>query len=103
MTDARQVTALVDAEIAALDGATRANRLLLQDFARLRVRRPHPVTVQFSGGFFQTCWTVTRSDGAWSVLFMPQAGYFTLCADSDFGPLDIGVHGPALQVFDSVR
>lgn len=98
----RHVTDLIEAEIAALDTSGRAERLLLEDFQRLRVRRPRPITVQFSGGIWQKCWSVTRSDGAYSVYYLPTAGYFSLCVDSDFGPLDIGVHGPALMCFSAV-
>ena len=76
--------------------------MMLEAFARLRVRCPRPITVNFSGGLTQTCYSVTRSNGDYSVLFMPKAGYFSLCVDSDFGPLDIGVHGPALACFASV-
>ena len=60
------------------------------------------VTVQFSGGLTQRCWQVTRSDGDYAVVYMPNAGYFALCVMSAFGPLDIGVHGPALGCFGSV-
>lgn len=98
---ARHVTALVEAELAAFDDDSRAGRMLLEDFASLRVR-PRPVSVQFSGGFVQRCWTVTRSNGAYSVYYMPKAGYFTLCVDTDLGPMDIAVHGPALAVFGAV-
>ncbi|WP_417207414.1 hypothetical protein [Antarctobacter sp.] len=96
------VTRLVDGELAGFAVRGRGDRLLLEDFARLRVRRPRPITVTFSGGLTQTCYSVTRSDGDYSVLFMPKAGYFSLCVDSVFGPLDIGVHGPALGCFASV-
>ncbi|MEN9061807.1 MULTISPECIES: hypothetical protein [Ponticoccus] len=98
---ADRVTALVEAELAAFDGTTRAGRMLLEDFARLRVA-PRPVSVRFSGGFVQRCWTVTRSNGAYSVVYMPRAGYFSLCVDTDLGPVDIAVHGPALAVFGAV-
>ncbi len=60
------------------------------------------VTVQFSGGITQRCWQVTRSDGDYAVVYMPNAGYFSLCVMSALGPLDIGVHGPALGCFGSV-
>lgn len=63
---------------------------------------PYEVTVNFSGGLTQRCWQVTKSDGDYSVVFMPLAGYFALCVDSVFGPLDIGVHGSALGCFGSV-
>lgn len=98
---AARVTALVEAELAAFDASDRAGQMLLEDFARLRVT-PRPVTVQFSGGFRQTCYSVTRSNGAYSVFYMPKAGYFSLCVDTDLGPMDIAVHGPALAVFDAV-
>lgn len=75
--------------------------MLLSEFSRLRVR-PRPITVNFSGGITQTCYSVTRSDGDYSVFFLPLAGYFSLCVDSLFGPVDIGVHGPALSCFSSV-
>ena len=99
---ADHVTRLVEAEIAAFDASDRAGRMLLEDFRRLRVRRPRPITVQFSGGIRQTCWSVTRSAGSYSVCYLPSAGYFSLCVDSDFGPLDIGVHGPAIGCFSAV-
>ncbi|WP_300532904.1 hypothetical protein [uncultured Mameliella sp.] len=96
------VTRLVEDELAGFAVESPGDRLMLEDFARMRVRRPRPITVNFSGGLTQTCYSVTRSNGAYSVLFLPRAGYFSLCVDSDFGPLDIGVHGPALGCFASV-
>lgn len=93
---------LIEAELAGYPVRTDGDRILLRDFARMRVRRPRPVTVNFSGGLTQTCYSVTRSDGAYSVLYLPSAGYFSLCVDSVFGPVDIGVHGPALACFASV-
>lgn len=99
---AARVTRLVDVELAGFAVRGRGDRLLLEDFARLRVKRPRPITVNFSGGLTGTCYSVTRSDGEYSVLYMPTAGYFSLCVDSVFGPLDIGVHGPALDCFASV-
>jgi hypothetical protein len=96
------VTQLVEAEITAFDASARAGRMLLDEFQRQRVKRPRAITVNFSGGITQTCWTVTRSNGAYSTVYLPSAGYFSLCVDSDFGPLDIGVHGPAIAVFSAV-
>ena len=63
---------------------------------------PFETTVQFSGGMTQRCWSVTRTDGSYRVVYLPLAGYFSLCVESDFGPLDIGVHGSALGCFASV-
>jgi hypothetical protein len=99
---AQHVTALVDAEIVSFATLTSSDHATLDDFRRMRVRKPRPITVNFSGGITQICWSVTRSNGAYSVLYLPTAGYFSLCVDSDFGPLDIGVHGPAIQVFSAV-
>jgi len=45
---------------------------------------------------------VTHGDGTYRVVYLPRAGYFSLCVESDFGPLDIGVHGPAPGCFASV-
>lgn len=95
------ITRLVDAEIAALDPAARADAALLAEFSALRVK-PSPVSVQFSGAIVQTCWMVTRSNGRYQVIYLPTAGYFSLCMNSDLGLLDMGVHGPALQCFASV-
>ncbi|MWD28306.1 hypothetical protein E0K89_012540 [Aquicoccus sp. SCR17] len=100
-TTPEKVRRLVDEEIAAFDITDRARRKTLEAFERLRVP-PREISVQFSGGITQECWMVTRSNGQYSVVYLPTAGYFSLCVDSDFGPLDIGVHGPALGCFGSV-
>ncbi len=99
---ASHVTRLIEAETAAFPVKERGDRMLLEEFARLRVKRPRPITVNFSGGMTDICYSVTRSNGAYSVLFLPSAGLFSLCVDSIFGPVDIGVHGPALACFGSV-
>lgn len=99
LTDlATTITRLIDAEVAAHAGHPDT----LAHFLALRVPRPRPVRVQFSGGIMQTCWTVTRSDGCYQVTYLPESGYFSLCVGSDFGPLDIGVHGGAIQCFSAV-
>lgn len=69
---------------------------------RAAFRQPKLVSVNFSGGIVQKCWAITKSDGSYRVVFMPMAGYFSLCVESDFGPLDIGVHGSAIGCFSSV-
>ncbi len=90
------IRALLAEEMAACpDAAT------LADF-RGHLQTPREVEVTFSGGITQTCWSVTRSNGDYTVIYMPTAGYFSLCVESAFGPLDIGVHGPAISCFGSV-
>jgi hypothetical protein len=102
MPDAAAMAAgLVDLEIARFDAATPAAARTLADFAAARIP-PEPVEVQFSGGIFQDCWAVTRPGGRYRVVWLPMAGYFSLCVEGQFGPLDIGVHGPALSCFASV-
>jgi hypothetical protein len=99
---AQRIDTLLDAE---LDAAAKSQddvlRRTAQDFAALRCT-PAEVTVNFSGGLTQRCWSVSRGDGTYRVVYLPKAGYFSLCVESDFGPLDIGVHGPALGCFGSV-
>ena len=99
---AERINALVQAEVdAALTSDDRVTRRTAQDFIKAR-REPREVTVNFSGGMTRKCWSVSRGDGTYRVVFLPTAGYFSLCVESDFGPLDIGVHGPALGCFGSV-
>lgn len=77
------------------------NRAILAAF-RAAFQRPRLITVNFSGGITQKCWAITKTDGSYRVVYLPSAGYFSLCVDSDFGPLDIGVHGTAIGCFSSV-
>jgi hypothetical protein len=96
-----QIEAMLDAEEAAYDIAPAGATQTLAAFRAAR-RRPRLVTVNFSGGITQKCWSVTRTNGDYRVIYLPLAGYFSLCVESDFGPLDIGVHGPAIACFNSV-
>ncbi|MBD3665876.1 hypothetical protein [Sulfitobacter aestuariivivens] len=99
---AGRIDALVDAEVSeALMSADVVARRTAQEFALVR-RIPREVTVTFSGGITQRCWSVAKGDGTYRVVYLPTAEYFSLCVESDFGPLDIGVHGPALGCFGSV-
>jgi hypothetical protein len=102
MDTAAHIDRLIDAELAdALGAADIIWRCTAEAFAQTR-RPPRAVTVIFSGGIEQVCWSVSRGDGTYRVIYLPTAGYFSLCVESDFGPLDIGVHGPALGCFASV-
>jgi hypothetical protein len=99
---AERIDSLIDAELAeAQAGASIVARRTAEAFSKARCR-PRQVTVNFSGGITQVCWSVSRGDGTYRVVYLPTAGYFSLCVESDFGPLDIGVHGPALGCFGSV-
>ncbi len=97
-----RIDAMIDAELAdALASTDRVTRRTARDFIASR-RPPREVTVNFSGAMTQRCWSVSRGDGTYRVVYLPTAGYFSLCVESDFGPLDIGVHGPALGCYGSV-
>jgi len=98
---AQRIQALVAEEIKDAPVATEADCNTLTAFQSALIA-PFETTVQFSGGLTQRCWSVTRGDGSYRVVYLPLAGYFSLCVESDFGPLDIGVHGPALGCFASV-
>lgn len=98
---AERIKAQIAEEIASYDTRPRSAGPTLEAF-RKALRDPKPVTVNFSGGITQTCWSVTRPNGPYRVIYLPTAGYFSLCVESDFGPLDIGVHGNAIGCYASV-
>lgn len=97
-----RISALIDAELG--EATSGPDAILRKTAAAMRsvLCPPRQVTVNFSGGITQTCWSVMRGDGDYRVIYMPVAGYFSLCVESGFGPLDIGVHGSALGCFGSV-
>jgi hypothetical protein len=64
---------------------------------------PEEVEVLFCGGMVETCFAVTRSDGAYRVIYLPWAGLFSLAVESKYGPVDIGVHGDAMAVFGAIH
>ena len=96
-----QIKTLIAGEIAAYPADDRCGWMTLEAFKK-NLREPRPVTVNFSGGITLKCWSVTRGDGCYRVIYLPTAGYFSLCVESDFGPLDIGVHGDAIGCYASV-
>ncbi|GFE50646.1 hypothetical protein So717_23990 [Roseobacter cerasinus] len=102
LTIAERVSALVEAELAQALAGTDMGLRKTAEMMREVLCPPRKTRVNFSGGITQDCWSVTRGDGDYRVVYMPLAGYFSLCVESDFGPLDIGVHGPALGCFGSV-
>lgn len=77
------------------------HRQTLAEFRRALVE-PSRVAVNFSGGGQQMCWSVTRTNGSYRVIYVPAAACFSLAVESRYGPVDIGVHGDALGCFGSV-
>lgn len=101
LTVAERIEAMIAEEIVEAPITTQAECNTLVAFQSALVS-PVETTVHFSGGITRRCWSVTRADRSYRVVYLPLAGYFSLCVESDFGPLDIGVHGPALGCFASV-
>ena len=97
----RIIDTLLEEELKGFGNQSKRDSATREAFVAARVR-PSAITVNFSGGITKICWNVTKSDGTYRVVFLPEQGYFSLCVDSDFGPLDIGVHGSALGCFSSV-
>lgn len=100
-SEAQAIEARLDAEERTFVADSPIKKGSLAAFSAARIK-PHPVTVNFSGGYVHRCWSVTRTDGDYRVVYMPKAGYFALCVESVFGPLDIGVHGGAVECHSSV-
>nr|WP_322865733.1 hypothetical protein [Aquicoccus sp. G2-2]MEA1112991.1 hypothetical protein [Aquicoccus sp. G2-2] len=78
------------------------HRKTISEF-RAAMIEPEEVEVLFCGGMVETCFAVTRSDGAYRVIYIPWAGLFSLAVESKYGPVDIGVHGDAVSVFGTVH
>lgn len=95
--NAEQISALLDAEMEKADPSDPT----VAQFSASRVP-PKLLSVNFSGGIVQKCWSVTRTNGDYRVVYLPTAGYFSLCVESEIGLLDIGVHGSAIGCFASV-
>ena len=77
------------------------HRKTLAEFQSALVE-PAPLEVIFRGGVEMECWSVTRTNGCYRVVYLPMADYFSLVVESKFGPVDINVHGDALGCFGSV-
>jgi len=110
MQDAREVHHIktrLAAEIAGFDPDTHGhriapwNRAVLADFEAALVE-PHLVEVNLAGGLTDWAWAVTRTNGAYRVLWLPWLDAFSLAVESRYGPVDIDVHGEAIACFSSV-
>ena len=101
MSIPERIKDIVRREIDEFDVDSEAKLATLDAF-RAAFCQPVEVRVNFSGGVTQLCWAIPRTDGDYRVVFLPRAGYFALCVESAFGPLDIGVHGSAIGCFSSV-
>lgn len=102
-----RIQARVAAEIGAFDpvrhghGIADWNRATLADFEAALVE-PRLMEVNLPGGITDWAWAVTRSNGAYRVLWLPWADTFSLAVESRYGLVDIAVHGEAIGCFASV-
>ncbi len=78
------------------------HRLTLAEF-RAALIEPQEVETLFCGGMVETCYSVTRSNGSYCVIYIPWANLFSLAVESKYGPVDIGVHGDAIAVYGSIH
>ncbi|MGH1369790.1 MAG: hypothetical protein ACRBCL_14350 [Maritimibacter sp.] len=94
-------------EIKAFDPATHRHKIsdwnaaLLADFQAALID-PTLIEVNLPGGVSDFAYAVTRSNGAYRVIYLPWIELFSLAVESKFGPLDINVHGDAIGCFSSV-
>lgn len=94
-------------EIDGFDPARRGHGIADWNAATLAAFRealiePEPHMVTLPGGITDEAWAVTRSNGAYRVLWLPWADAFSLAVESRFGLVDISVHGDAIGCFSSV-
>lgn len=94
-------------EIAAFDPSRHGHGIADWNAATLRafegaLIEPHLQEVNLPGGITDEAWAVTRSNGAYQVIWLPWADVFSLAVESRFGLVDINVHGDAIGCFSSV-
>lgn len=77
------------------------NRATLADFKRALIE-PNLIEVNLAGGLVDQAYAVTRTNGAYRVIWLPWLDVFSLAVESKFGPVDINVHGGAIACFSSV-
>jgi hypothetical protein len=94
-------------EIAGFDPARHGHGIASWNSATLAAFKaaliePEETEVHLPGGVSDWAWAVTRSNGAYRVLWLPWAEAFSLAVESRYGPVDIQVHGDAIGCFSSV-
>lgn len=102
-----EIDAKIDTEIAQFDPARRGhgisdwNEATLAAFQTARIS-PDTIEINLPGGVTDFAYAVTKSNGNYRVVYLPWLGLFSLAVESKFGPVDINVHGGAIDCFDSV-
>ncbi len=102
-----QIKRRLAAEIDGFDPARHGHGIVDWNAATLAAFRnaliePELLPVHLPGGISDEAWAVTRSNGAYRVLWLPWADAFSLAVESRYGLVDISVHGDAIGCFSSV-
>lgn len=106
-SECAHIKSRIKAEIANFDPARAGhgiadwNTATLKDFQGALIE-PEMIEVNLPGGITDFGYSVTRTNGAYRVLYLPWADVFSLAVESKFGPVDINVHGDAIACFSSV-
>ncbi len=101
------IKARLAAEIEGFDPAVHGhgiadwNQATLEAF-RAALIEPELHVVNLPGGITDEAWAVTRTNGAYRVLWLPWADAFSLAVESRYGLVDINVHGDAIGCYASV-
>ena len=106
-TEVAHIKRRLAAEIDAFDPAGRGHGIVDWNMATLAAFRsaliePELRLVNLPGGITDEAWAVTRSDGAYRVIWLPWVDAFSLAVESRHGLVDISVHGDAIGCFSSV-
>ena len=75
MNIAEHIGALLETERLNLQNSGELDDVTITEFFELRTQS-EKVIVNFSGGIQKECWRVTQSNGSYSVVYMPEVGYF---------------------------
>jgi len=101
MREIQHIKARLAAEIDGFDpeshghGIGAWNRAILADFEAALIE-PQLIEVNLAGGLTDWAWAITRTNGAYRVLWLPWLDEFSLAVESRFGPVDIDVHAPLM-------
>lgn len=105
--DVAHIKRRLAAEIERFDPSTHGHGIADWNAATLAAFRsaliePEIRRVNLPGGITDEAWAVTRSNGAYRVLWLPWADAFSLAVESRYGLVDISVQGDAIGCFSSV-
>ncbi len=95
------VTTLLRLELEEVSSSSVETSSILAEFSSCQ-HVPTRTDVVLHGGAIEQGWRVARVGDDYAVIYLPCFDCFSLCVESVFGPIDIAVHGSALECFSSV-